>query len=201
MTTTKTISSTTQLRTLMRQCEQTKGMDVLMHGRLVAKYFEDLRLHTLQNKPLKYQWRLPKWAISPTLWDKLMPLPKVRAYQIYHDCGKPLCHYKDSDERSHFPDHANVSADLWRTISPDSIIEDLIRSDMQIHLLKAKDVEKFCQKDTAITLLLTGLAELHANASMFGGVESTSFKIKYKQINQRGKAVVKHFAEKNLIAA
>jgi len=31
---------------------------------------------------------------------------------------------------------------------------------------------------------------VHANASMFGGIESTSFKIKFKQISKRGKQIL-----------
>jgi hypothetical protein len=30
-----------------------------------------------------------------------------------------------------------------------------------------------------------------SNASMFGGIESTSFKIKYKQLDKRGNQVLK----------
>lgn len=47
----------------------------------------------------------------------------------------------------------------------------------------------------AISLLITGLSEIHANASMFGGIESTSFKIKYKQIDSRGKAILKQLKD------
>jgi peptidyl-tRNA hydrolase len=38
---------------------------------------------------------------------------------------------------------------------------------------------------------LAGLAEVHSNAKMFGGLASDSFKIKWSQINKRGKAVCK----------
>jgi hypothetical protein len=61
---------------------------------------------------------------------------------------------------------------------------------MDIHLLKAGGVEEFAKKPHALTLLLTGLAEVHSNANMFGGIESTSFKIKYKSICQRGKQIL-----------
>jgi hypothetical protein len=44
---------------------------------------------------------------------------------------------------------------------------------------------------TVLTLLVTSLCELHSNASMFGGIESTSFKIKYKQLDKRGNQVLK----------
>lgn len=45
--------------------------------------------------------------------------------------------------------------------------------------------------ELTISLLVTGLAEIHANAEMFGGLNSIGFKIKYKQINQRGKQILK----------
>ena len=61
--------------------------------------------------------------------------------------------------------------------------------DMDIHLLKAVGVEEFASRPEAATLLLTGLAEVHSNAAMFGGISSTSFKIKWKQIDRRGKAI------------
>jgi hypothetical protein len=61
---------------------------------------------------------------------------------------------------------------------------------MDIHLLKADGVEEFSQRKEAISLILTGLAELHSNAAMFGGIESVSFKIKWKNLNKRGRQVL-----------
>ena len=55
--------------------------------------------------------------------------------------------------------------------------------------MKAEDVIGFCSQQEAPTLLLTGLAEIHANAGMFGGVASVSFKIKWKQLDRRGQAI------------
>jgi len=63
---------------------------------------------------------------------------------------------------------------------------------MQIHLMKAKDVDEFCEDPSiALTLLVVGLCEVHSNAEMFGGINSVSFKIKWKQINKRGNAIIK----------
>ena len=67
---------------------------------------------------------------------------------------------------------------------------------MDIHLLKSDGVEEFCKNPFALTHLLIGLAELHSNAQMFGGLESTSFKIKWKSINQRGKQIIKIITKK-----
>jgi hypothetical protein len=66
----------------------------------------------------------------------------------------------------------------------------LIEMDMDLHKLKADGVAEFSQRPEAATLLLVALAEIHANAELFGGIESTSFKIKWKQIDKRGKAIV-----------
>jgi hypothetical protein len=63
--------------------------------------------------------------------------------------------------------------------------------DMDIHLLKDVDVLEFSKRPEAMTLLLTGLSEIHSNCAMFGGIESTSFKIKWKHINKRGNAILK----------
>jgi len=67
---------------------------------------------------------------------------------------------------------------------------------MNIHLLKDVDIQSFCDNEYAATLLLTGLAEIHANADMFGGIESTSFKMKWKQINRRGKKISRIISER-----
>ncbi len=72
---------------------------------------------------------------------------------------------------------------------------------MDIHLIKANQLEDFIGKskldfNIAISLLITGLTEIHANAEMFGGIESNSYKIKYKQIDSRGKKIIKLIKEK-----
>lgn len=123
-------------------------------------------------------------------------------YQIYHDIGKPYCKIYDLDNKSyHFPDHANISGNIYNEITNDLTISELIRRDMEIHLIKAKDINSFLGDNNlsimkAISLLLTGLSEIHANAAMFGGIDSTSFKIKFKQINSRGKAILKSMKDK-----
>jgi hypothetical protein len=56
--------------------------------------------------------------------------------------------------------------------------------------MKLKNFLNSNSLQTVLTLL-TSLCELHSNASMFGGIESTSFKIKYKQLDKRGNQVLK----------
>lgn len=46
-----------------------------------------------------------------------------------------------------------------------------------------------------LTLLVTSLCEIHANADMFGGIESSSFKIKFKQLDRRGNQIIKKIIE------
>jgi hypothetical protein len=62
--------------------------------------------------------------------------------------------------------------------------------DMDIHILSADALKEFSERPEAISLLITGLAEIHSNASMFGGIESTSFKIKWKHLNKRGRQLL-----------
>jgi len=173
----------------MAACPQTKGLSVLEHGWQVRDYFNDLIAHLEHGTVLIYEWRLPEWA-SPAILIYLSDLERLNTYQLYHDCGKPFCIEFDEQGRQHFPDHAAVSAKVAREHGFSESICTLIEKDMQIHLLKDVGVAAFCDDPDAISLLLTGLAEIHANAAMFGGIESVSFKQKWKQINRRGKKIV-----------
>jgi hypothetical protein len=184
------------LRKAMRETQQMPNLSVLQHGFQVARYFDDLRQHIEHNTPLKYEWKLPEWVFNKALWEQVMPLKKVRTYQIMHDCGKPFCRTVDDEGKQHFPDHAATSANIWLSLTGEEDVAYLMAHDMDIHLLKGNQVEQFSQQPQAATLLLTGLSELHANASMFGGIESTSFKIKFKQLNRRGKAITALLNEK-----
>ena len=65
---------------------------------------------------------------------------------------------------------------------------------MVLHVASAEEIEtmEWSCRD-ACTLLVTALAELHANSTMFGGVDSTSFKMKWKRLDQRCKQLVRRF--------
>lgn len=129
--------------------------------------------------------------------ERILDDEVLALYTQFHDCGKPDCREIDQDGRVHFPNHAEVSARVWRE-NTDSVIllnrevENLIKMDMIVHTMKACDVPEFAKRREAVSLLLTALAEIHANAELFGGIESTSFKIKWKQVNKRGAAILKH---------
>lgn len=178
----------------MKSCEQTKGMSVLDHGEMVRDYFHDLYFHLYEDTDLRYQWKLPNWLIENKnfiLNEGLCNDYIMQDYMIMHDCGKPYCRTVDENGKQHFPNHAQVSYDVYSKLYPKrTTIAELIRMDMDVHCLKSEDVEKFSQHPLAVSLLISALCEIHANASMFGGIESTSFKIKWKQIDKRGRQVL-----------
>lgn len=188
----------------MQQCEQTSGMNMLDHGLSVRNHLFDL-VHLLKNPetPAKYSWRLPSW-VFPNAERIVYNLSSgfiLDRYTIMHDCGKPACKTPSSNgEKVSYPDHAEASYQAWTRITegaPDpelnKKIGDLIRRDMEIHTIRTpEEIQEFCSKGgrkQALTLLLTGLAEIHANAEMFGGMQSDSFKIKLKQLEKKGKLI------------
>lgn len=151
----------------MRACLQTEGMTILQHGEMVRDYFNDLLNHLENGAPLQYEWRLPEWLYEhkDLLISKLMDRKKIELYHIYHDCGKPYCLQIDEEGRRHFPNHATWSYLTWGRYSNDTDIGKLIWMDMDAHKLKADQIPEFAARPQAATLLLTALAEIHANAS------------------------------------
>jgi len=183
----------------MDGCNQMKGMTVFQHGAMVAGYYEDLIDHLQDGEPLAFEWRLPEWASRPEVLAALPSRDVMQTYHVFHDCGKPACRTVDKDGRQHFPDHAAVSKRVWLEAGGSHEIGELIGMDMDAHLLKGDGLEEFASRPQARALLLTALAEIHANASMFGGVSSTSFKIKWKHLDKRGRqmmALIKQNHEK-----
>lgn len=176
----------------MRGCYQSPNLTILAHGIQVRDYYRDLIRHLKTGQPTRYSWRLPDWISDPRILNRL-PEDRVMArYHLFHDCGKPFVRTIDEHGRQHFPDHARASAKAWAAAGGDPEIGRLIAMDMDIHLLKDAGVPEFAARPEAIGLLLTGLAEIHANAAMFGGQDSISFKSKWKQIDRRGRAILNH---------
>jgi uncharacterized protein YlaN (UPF0358 family) len=177
---------------MMKNCEQTKGQSVLEHGISVKNYLFDLINHLRNGDELKYNWILPDWIYSykDLIMSSLPDDTTLELYTKYHDCGKPFCLTIDDDGKRHFSNHAEVSYQIFKQIFNNDVAAQLILHDMDIHLLKSDGVDEFCKNPFAITLLLTGLSEVHSNSQMFGGTDSVSFKIKWKSINQRGKQIL-----------
>lgn len=177
----------------MKACEQSKGVSVYKHGEMVREFYSDLYAHLVNERSvLQHEWKLPKWVYENKniLVEESCDVATMQQYMLMHDCGKPYCFSVDAEGKRHFSDHANVSYEVYKKLFPTATtVQELIRKDMDIHNLKGDDVAEFAQHPLAISLLLAGLCEIHANASMFGGIESTSFKIKWKQIDRRGRQI------------
>ena len=178
----------------MQNCFQFKTQSVYEHGQSVRSYYKDLIDHLQMATPLDKQWKLPDWIYDARIPINLLPDDILLQYQVYHDCGKPYCRTVDELGKHHFPNHAQVSGDVWRRIGGDEQVARLIEMDMHVHLLKPDDMAAFSRNKEAVSLLLTGLSELHSNCQMFGGIESVSFKIKWKQINKNGKRLLENFS-------
>ena len=159
----------------------------MAHGNLVWEYYQKL---------LRGDWaqlKIPEWLVTSheTITNAQLNVKIVKDYIIYHDCGKHLCETHD-EKGVHYPDHANVSANYCLENGGDPLVANLIRNDMFFHTCTAQELEdSTLSVQELATLLMASLAEIHANAQMFGGLESQSFKIKYKQIDRRGKAFFK----------
>lgn len=183
----------------MKGCEQRSGQNIWEHGESVRDHLMDL-VNFLRDPSYtsKHTWRYPQWFLSHSkaLIERLPPDHILEKYTLWHDCGKPFCRFVDRDGKVHYPDHAKTSAAIFRELYPEQEdVAALIEMDMDIHLLSADGVDQFCKRPQAITLLLAGLAEVHANAELFGGITTDSFKIKWKHLDRRGAAICKKLLE------
>lgn len=171
----------------MRATIQAQNQSILQHGFSVWSYTRRLLNGDTEG------FRLPQWWIQyqDQILDNLHDYKTIKHYNIWHDMGKPSCRTVDENGRQHFPDHANKSADLWNELFPNRpIIGNLLRHDMDFHTLKAEDIlAQGLSTQDLCTLMITALAELHSNASMFGGIESDSFKIKFKKLEKLGNKI------------
>ena len=177
----------------MKACEQTKGQSVYQHGQSVYAYFCDLR------ESQKFDWRLPSW-FNLKLFENIHDEDIVKDYLIFHDIGKPFCREIDSEGKVHFPNHAETSKRVFLEDGGSPIAANLIGWDMVLHSCSAEEIKSYCSQWTikdAYTLLLASLSEIHSNSRLFGGIESISFKSKWKNLERRGKQVCKHFFGEN----
>ena len=182
----------------MASCQQSRHQTILQHGEAVSSKFKDL-IAGRTDRVCCHPWQLPTWFTEnrELLFSRLPEFDVLETYHIYHDCGKPYCRTVDAEGRTHFPDHARVSAAIWRVLGGDPFIARLIEHDMDMHLLKPAGAKSYPHLDIAPTLLLTALAELHANAGMFGGTESLSFKIKWKNLSKIGTILLNRIKEQS----
>lgn len=181
----------------MLKCEQTPGQSVYQHGISVNQHFDDLMdyLNGLYSLP-EGRWKLPEWleTYKGDIIANLHNRGQIERYLIFHDAGKPYCRTWDG----HFPNHAAVSKYIWSCIGGNDRVGHLIGEDMVMHSASAEEIDKKLDEDwteqDACTLLLAALCEIHSNAKMFGGelgIKSEQFKMKWKQIDRRGKQICK----------
>jgi hypothetical protein len=192
----------------MQACMQTSGISVYKHGE-IERALDNNALQELDAAT----WRLPSWVTEhkDILRDAVASEYGVTTYDylLYHDIGKPYCRVVDADGKQHFPGHAEASEAALRVVAAnhdyggqfqqryccevDHIAAAVYAGmDMDAHLLKQDGVAEFASRPQAPILLLAALSEIHANAGMFGGLESTSFKIKWKQLSKMGARVLEH---------
>lgn len=171
----------------METCYQSANETVWQHCQSVAKTYFDLLEHP------------DKYPLPPIIRDNFeyirqhqVPPGIVRQYLEWHDCGKPACATLINGRQS-FPNHAEVSQRVFREAGGDDAAARLIGLDMVFHITKpAEIVAQTASLDTTtvMTLMLAAWASIFANAEMFGGTDSESFKIKASQLTSRCKKVL-----------
>jgi hypothetical protein len=109
-------------------------------------------------------------------------------YHVFHDCGKHLCKEIGEDGKTRYPNHAEWSKKQYIEVFGENGTEpELIGSDMDFHTKSGEELTDLWKSPLAPILYFTAWAEIIANSTMFGGQDSTSFKIKKKKLIQAGK--------------
>lgn len=168
----------------MEGCLQTRGVNMLQHGEAVhAAYqhlYKDLQARQCA-EPVLSTWFAQHQSRT---WTP----DRARTYHRYHDCGKHLVLTIDEHGRRHFLEHARASFLQYAALFPhDHDTQWLIAHDMDLHTRRGDELATLWSEPLAPTLYLTAWAEIQANAMMFGGFESESYKIKRKRLIQTGK--------------
>jgi hypothetical protein len=110
------------------------------------------------------------------------PLVGIYQYHINHDMGKPYCIVYGEDGKAHYPNHSQISYELYVSKFGQNVYADLIKNDMIFHSGSMEEIKSYCKNPIAIHSYATAWAEIFSNAELFGGIESTSFKIKKKKL-------------------
>ncbi len=170
----------------MKETKQFDDQSVYEHCVSVKDHLIKV-LDALDSKKLDY--KLPSWfKYSDLIKDKLLSRDILFEYVLWHDIGKPFC-IEVIDGIRHFPNHAKVSYEIYNQVFDNKIVAELIVHDMDIHIIKEKDIQSFIQNEYCLSLLVVGFAEIIANSKFFGGEDSISYKMKFKQIDRRGSSI------------
>jgi hypothetical protein len=185
----------------MKNCPQNQYQSIYDHGLSVKDHTFAL-ISILESGVNSSVWKLPDWFLKyrKQLLSNLFDSNIIAEYTLYHDCGKAYCRVIDENGKQHFPNHAEISYLKWLEISGSPQAAELMRMDMLIHTMKSSDVDAFIKNAECCTLLIVGLAEIISNSTMFGGFESVSYKIKFKNLSKLGKNICcKLFGDSDVI--
>lgn len=179
----------------MEDCKNSLGQSVLEHGLSVKDHLFDL-IEFLRNPEAhqKFSWKYPQWIFRHTnnILQNVLDEFTLQKYAVMHDCGKPFCKTIDENGRVHYPGHSLKSFEVFKTFNNDPIIAELIKRDMDMHtmdsslIVEDNQIRSKEEVKKNVTLLITALSEIHANAELFGGLNSDSFRIKWKQLDRIG---------------
>lgn len=99
-----------------------------------------------------------------------------------HDISKPYVRVVDNDGKEHYPNHSYESYILYIERFGVDEYAFMILHDMDFHKLRGKELVSLWEKSYSDHIYATAWAEIYANAELFGGFESDSFKIKRKRL-------------------
>lgn len=160
---------------------------MLQHGQSVHGHYRQLLQELISDNVECKELR----ALYVKYKSKLPPAEVLERYHVYHDCFKHGVITIDENGKRHFPNHAEASANQFSIIFPeDGFTKQLIAMDMDFHLLRGDDLLRTCHSPFAPILYFTAHAEVEANASIFGGRDSESYKIKRSRLIQAGKKLL-----------
>lgn len=171
----------------MEETMQFQTLNVLEHGLMVKKHFDNF--FTMNELPKSLSIEFAEKLFSNITTSK----EEISFYQTYHDLGKPFCLHIDEEGKRHFPNHAQISRQIYERIVDINHSEEVawfIEHDMDLHKIKMEEWEEYVQNKTPnqlSVLFLTYIAEINANREMFG---ETSFKIKLKKAEQLTKRLL-----------
>lgn len=106
----------------------------------------------------------------------------MKKYHINHDISKPYIKVIDENGKEHYPNHSYHSYLLYCSLHGEDQFANMILHDMDFHKKRGNELTEVWKLDYSNHLYTTAWAELYANATLFGGFDSDSFKIKRKQL-------------------